>query len=1672
MVDFTPDKKIDFTPDSQVATIDFRPDEPEQTEPQILPGRGEFAGIGGVTDIKLQPTQPDEETPQIPFSPGGAGFPQPADLPGSTERFFEGLKSSLAKVPKAIITKSKVFGETDTLLETLNAVKQFKEFAGREPTLEEFKDLLVVGKHTVLKRAEETFPPPEEGGFATGAGQIVGFATKLAATRALFGGTPEILTWELQGELSGQAPGTGAAEFIILQAVTKSGKAVFKQLLNKYPKFNRGWEQWTKGKSAEQVKTARQEVDEALKIYKDTGDRAAWDAARIKFAGITPEGVEKIAARATPPEVKGFGKFPITKAQPPAIQPTGAALRQVAGEIKGVKPKISTITPPKPTRGEITKELQPLAEKARKSKDATEFTEGLKTTNEPGFQGFKEINVKMSPIEIQDRLQEKIDFENIKFTSGEKITKPGRKITKPIRIFINEDGSIDLEDGAHRLAQAIINKDKSIPVKIMFSENSVVKFFDKAQPPAVTEGKVEPKEITLSAKEGDIVIDPKTELGVGKRVRAGSLSKLETAFQRRKLGIPPTKTVGAFLKKFARTIPEFTIEPEFTVDKEKFLVFQDGGKFRINSELFGIDPKQLEVGQKVKLDIESFGIKEASKAAIAKAAPFLGEVAEKPPTKEPKEVGAARLKIELETEFRPKGKPVSKREIIDSLSSDFGIPIRGFVTHKEGKRLGFFKLREKGIRQRDVRDIAVGTHEIGHAVDRAAKPNIRELAPEETKRELLKLGKDLYGKRVPPGGFISEGAAEYIRLFLTTERSAEAAPKFDKWFREKFLADNPDIAKKLEKNRSLISDFRFQGPQGRVKAFIARKPIKGTIGERIEKLSLDLETAIRDRFAPLRRGIEAAGIERSKLKPTEDPFFLATVFSEKAGQKAKFWALEGTTNLAGTKTGPGLKEIFKDVKNVEEWEEFAVASRALELNKQGRQSGLTNEDASAVVDARKDRPGYEKALEEFTKWNQAGLDLLVESGAMTQELVTKIKKDNPTYVPFMRSFKPGEIRRFGGEGRGLTPGSPVKKLVGSGREVLPPIDSAIQQAERIISTAQKSMITKSLVNLEERFGGLSKLIERIPPPMKATTFQLEQIKKQLAENGLALGFDIEKFTGKPGELMKLNDFEDIDTLVTVFTNAPTFTGKENVISFKVGDQRRFYEVSPELYNVLKGMDSLTLPWLLDWVFAKPTRLVRLGATGLNASFGLIRNFLRDAGTFAITSKHAKLGPLSAVIGVGKDVKSKVSGIAKNFGTAGEYISEKVIKPDPDSELFSALGGEMSSFILRDVAGTKHLRHKILASDGVTYTIDTFLHPIDALRNVFGLTEAGARIGEFAPALKKGEKKFGKGTPDAAFFALGAGQDVTVNFSRAGNVSRIVNQGIAFFNAAIQGVDKIARTFHDRPFLTMLRGLAYLTVPALLLWWRNKDKAWYKSLPGFERANYQHIQVSEDRIVRFPTPFELGHLFIAAPISAIDATYRKDPGIIKETFSAALETANPLDWPNVVGPIIDLKANENFAGRPITPRNQIDKLPEDRVKPSTRRLMIFLGGKMGMSPIELQHLANSYTGGLYERLDRFTQTADKEGQLSDIPVIGTLFLRDPYAPKRDIELFYNRLELLRQKKKSKKITVKELREVAIKNKLSRALSQEWRFLRTAKTIEDRKKIYARIKRDIEIAKRNR
>jgi hypothetical protein len=885
-------------------------------------------------------------------------------------------------------------------------------------------------------------------------------------------------------------------------------------------------------------------------------------------------------------------------------------------------------------------------------------------------------------------------------------------------------------------------------------------------------------------------------------------------------------------------------------------------------------------------------------------------------------------------------------------------------------------------------------------------------------------------------------------MYLTGEDTQEAAPHLHDWFTGEYLPQHPDIAKNIARAKQMITNWRLQGADSMVDGFVSGK-VKTPVGDMLERLSFSFHKNWRDKFHVLKKLRDKAG----QLRPSEDPFELATAFSQKAPAKARQFVLEKTTDLAGNVTGKGLKEILAPIKNIQEFTRYAVAKRARLLNNRGIKSGLSD----AVIDYTLNKyqsEQYDQVLKELTDWNHRVIDYLVEAGGMETKVASNIKAMNPVYVPFLRTFAEDEIiAKGGGFGKGFKPGKAVHKIKGSGREIKDIFESMILNTQRTIEIAHKSAVSRSIAKLADR-PAMAGWIWKVPAPKQATSFSAEQLKKDIARLAVTkLGLD-------PYEINIDGYMEHWDDILTIYTNAHQYYGKDNIVSVVVDGQRQWFEVHPELYKAMEGIDQNSKDIIWKMLYYGPgfiSRGVRLGATGLNPSFGLIRNFIRDAMTFSILRKHSKLGALGAGKGVIDDVRNTEA-----------------------AKRFKALGGKMSGYIGQDRRGLKAIKSELFASNGKKYALHTVLHPVDALRELFGITETGVRIAEFEAAYKDAAAKYGEGTLDAAIYALNQAQDVTTNFTRHGVYAKYLNQLIPFFNAAIQGPDKIIRTFKERPIEAAIRSVAYLTIPAIGLWWKYKDEDWYENLPDYEKVNYLHFRVpgTEDTIVRLPVPFELGHVFQSLPVAALQAAYRDR----KEDFTGPLinilDQANPFGSRWLIGGIpavgiaVQLIANKDWAGRPIVPMSAQGRLPADQYGPYTTELMKHIGKALNVSPAKLEYAVNNLSGGLYRRTIRGAEIIagqrDYETGLSDMPVIGTLFTRDPYAPQAQIERFYKRRDALNRKYQSKAITKPETRERAAYNKIGDMLSLYWKKLHNAKTIEERKEIYGKVGKLVEKA----
>lgn len=968
-------------------------------------------------------------------------------------------------------------------------------------------------------------------------------------------------------------------------------------------------------------------------------------------------------------------------------------------------------------------------------------------------------------------------------------------------------------------------------------------------------------------------------------------------------------------------------------------------------------------------------------------------------------------------------KRINKTEIMTWAEEAFNIPIKGKATFR-WQAAGKYYPKQQIVRMEKWGELWVATHEIAHALDwRTFRKELgkRWRAPNKAvTREMQNLDYTPARKRT------HEGFAEYIRYLLTTDKAAEMAPNFHKYFHEEVLPKFPDIKKKLEQFKDMLDTWNKQGAENRMIQHIDWKGEHTKIKGIMPKLRAALEWLnihFNDEFyypQKLTREIEKA--LGKKLRPTMNPAIMLEYSKSKAGAIARTFVMDKAIDEYGNVVGDGLIDILKNIprKDMKQFVAYAISKRAINLAKRGIESGFDLEDAVYIVKKYQDK-GWDSTVNEVTNWSNHVLDWLVRAGAF-DKATTKLFRDlNPVYLPFKRAFI-DEMKVYRGIGGYLDTGKGIKAIKGSGRPIINPMEAMVTQMRELIAKAQKIRIAKTLIDISEQ-EGMGGFITRVPAPIKATTFPawqiqdfIERIKAQeraetREEEAIKRGEAISEEEEGWIPTKSLSQ-EQYDELLTVFTQDWQYMGKENIVSIWRDGQRRFYEIHPDLYEALKGVDPLKLGPIAR-VMAPFARILRLGATGLKVSFGFARNPFRDAFSYAVFSKRNN---------------------AKLWDPIKGYYKDITCKPGEVSWKFKALGGGISGQIGFDRASVQNTYDEMLdiRLGKIGKALHVVKHPVIAMQDLLSITEMGPRSAEIEAAYKKYTskewlEKHPDWTEEDAFVqAFNDAQDVTVNFTKSGKWAKQINQIAAFYNVAIRGPEKVYRSLRERPIQTLVKGVVWCTLLALGNWYNNRDKEWYKNLPHTYKYSNIWFEIG-DNVYRLPIPFELGIVFMSAPQAMMDTIRDKDDRAFKGLLELA-EVQIPDPTPSVFKPAIEVATNKNWLGNPIESPGMQYLYPTERKRDYTSKLAVALSkgaDEIGikLSPIQIDYLIDGYSGGF---LKQFRLTGD---QLADYPVLGDLILRDPGYPSRQLNEFFSDYELWGSKKQAGIATKEELRNYA-------------------------------------------
>ena len=424
------------------------------------------------------------------------------------------------------------------------------------------------------------------------------------------------------------------------------------------------------------------------------------------------------------------------------------------------------------------------------------------------------------------------------------------------------------------------------------------------------------------------------------------------------------------------------------------------------------------------------------------------------------------------------------------------------------------------------------------------------------------------------------------------------------------------------------------------------------------------------------------------------------------------------------------------------------------------------------------------------------------------------------------------------------------------------------------------------------------------------------------------------------------------------------------------------QVTKELFDSLKALDHVddtSLHRALQIAKKYTTNPFKSLITGYNPLFA-VRNAARDIPTAFI--QGTENNPLKFV---------------GNLGTA----AKEMVTKSPRFEEYKALGGEGGNYFNVE---------RGLRPDG---KLKKVANAIGALNN---FTETLPRYGEYVGALKRGGEDYTN-----KMQALHNAAEVTVNFSRHGNVTKAVDAIVPYLNPSVQGVDKFARSM-SKP-VNVAKAIGIVTTPTAALYVLNQtvNKAGYDQLDNRMKDTYFLIPQSDGKPIKIPKSREAGVLF-GALFERLARTVQGQAESFKG-FGSNVATNfvpnNPFEN-GIISPFVhDLPLNKDFAGRPVVPAYMVNdkRSPRYQYDEQTSEIAKKIGDTFNLSPKQIDFLIKSYTGIVGQIVQPL---ATKNG--ASLPnILSRNFVADPLYNNEILNNFYQRMDGLRQAATDKNIT---------------------------------------------------
>lgn len=932
---------------------------------------------------------------------------------------------------------------------------------------------------------------------------------------------------------------------------------------------------------------------------------------------------------------------------------------------------------------------------------------------------------------------------------------------------------------------------------------------------------------------------------------------------------------------------------------------------------------------------------------------------------------------------KPTGKPIRREEILADLMHRLNSAL--YEGRIQGKQtLGFYRRKIEEVRAKKANDIEVAAHEIAHMIDDRYSEVRQQWLPASKANATIR--SELAGISYDASK-LYEGFAEFVRHWMTNKTEAQArVPNFAAWW-EGFVGRTEELKGPLLDAQKQMHDWFAQAALDRARSKIGMSQEindgQATIPARFRQSILDdlhgiarMERELTGHTNPL-GAYETARLVRGKSAVVEGAMLHG--------------APKVLADGSHVFTGKGLKQILDPLAKAGELDDFlmyAVGRSSRELKNQGRENLFSNAEIKAMLDL--DRPSFQKAFEEYQRWNEAVLDFAEKKGVINP--YTRMNWKRTEYLPFHRvSEHVGGYQRVPGAWSG------VKALKGGTENIRPVLQNVIQNAATLIDAALVNEARLKVADLGQLKGG-AKFLAEIPKEEYFGKVRTSEVQRVLLE---ALGVKYRNQLTIEQQMV----FDDIFRALGPITEflMPRDPSGPNVVAVLRDGKPSYYEVAdPILFRSLTALNRPATHPMVQ-LLSIPRRIGQLTIT--MAPDFMAANFVRDSLMGFTMSRH---------------------GFKPFIDSARGFRSR--LAADQNYRDFIANGGGISSIYL-DEGNYRVNLERFYTKKGIDYqtVLDSPKKLALALERFSENFEMATRLGEYIKAREAGQH------PRHAAYL---GREISTDFAARGDskTAGFFYDTVIFLKAGVVSMDRLYRGFANDPNAGVIAAkTAGIALASIGLHAINRTLDSYDALEDWDRDTHWHFFIpkpgaspdapEKDRYLHFRLPkiWEIG------AVSSISERWLD--GILNgQPKEAALKTLQVLGnllhyeyLPQLFAPLYEVGANrDRFRDRPIETQAMRDMEPWARSSANTSRSFRALGEvtrnlpeSMQIPPAKAEHLFRGYlnTIGMYglSLTDAMLFDDKPETRLDQYPVIRRFFSQQPATHTRHVTELYEMIQ---------------------------------------------------------------